>query len=107
MADLKDTAAACSLQELGFFKKLIKASRAIDDNVIPRFNGLSTRADVDKACTSFFSALTEAYEQRERAIRQCIFLTDDRIQKAKDSINKNPADEAMLRLQIRMDESLV
>ncbi|EGF77973.1 hypothetical protein BATDEDRAFT_27119 [Batrachochytrium dendrobatidis JAM81] len=73
---------ACS--DLSFLKQLLKTARSIDDNIIPKLNGVTTRADRTESCQIFFQALHDSYQQRHRLIHQCIDYIDDRIDKSKD-----------------------
>ncbi|KAH6579979.1 hypothetical protein BASA61_009967 [Batrachochytrium salamandrivorans] len=89
--------------DLGFIKKLLKTARSIDDNVIPKLNGLSTRADHTASCQQFFEALSDSYLQRNRLIHSCIDIVDTRIANSKNSISQG---NSTLQPLTRSDEIL-
>ncbi|KAI8928119.1 caffeine-induced death protein 2 [Entophlyctis helioformis] len=100
--------------DLNYFKQLLRTARAIDDNVIPKLNALTTRADRAESCRTFFQTLEEAYTERSSMIRQCLALFDGRIAESKAQramLTQGPQTAAAgtivaLDSQIRTDEMM-
>ncbi|KAJ1992660.1 hypothetical protein H4R33_000933 [Dimargaris cristalligena] len=75
---------------LSHFKEFMKELRRIDDNIILRMNKTDTHSD--GACAEFFTNLSRAYTQRDKAIDYCLGVVDKKLENQQEALSKNPND---------------
>ncbi|KAJ3093160.1 Coiled-coil domain-containing protein 58 [Quaeritorhiza haematococci] len=91
--------------DLTYFKKALRDARRLDDNIIPRLNGLTTRSpDVKASCEEMKEQLQRSYKSRERFISRCLKVADAQISEKKASLDKDPTNMP-LKLSLQVDET--
>ncbi|KAI8912008.1 caffeine-induced death protein 2 [Powellomyces hirtus] len=92
-------------EDFSLFKRTLQESRALDDNVIPKLNALTTRsADVKQSCRFFEQSLNVAYRERERLISRCLRIRGDKLAEKRAHLEARP-DDADLRNSLLLEES--
>ncbi|KAI8817908.1 uncharacterized protein EV422DRAFT_197097 [Fimicolochytrium jonesii] len=103
---LDDRAITTVCQDYSLFKRTLQQSRILEDNIIPRLNGLTTRQpNFRESCQRFEDTLQAAYRSRERLIAECLRVRDERISKNRAKLGPySPEDDSDLSNEIAHDE---
>ncbi|XP_025097764.1 LOW QUALITY PROTEIN: coiled-coil domain-containing protein 58-like [Pomacea canaliculata] len=85
------------------FQDALKKMRLLDDRIVNALNttvptqSFASQVDSTKACKQFYEDMEEAYKQREVAIKKCISVASEDVNKLRTLKMNNPDDGDILK----------